>query len=119
MEQEQRTTAQELRQVAEYVENTSLDALASYSDISFPLVHGDPKTSPQPSAESRAAERGFDVLREDTEAVVTALYALAAALDSDLDVPQTLWVPVLPYLNAFRADTTLTAEESASESSPA
>jgi hypothetical protein len=60
MEEDRRISARELRQVAEYVESTSLDALANYADISFPLVRGDSKTFPRPSAESRAAERGFE-----------------------------------------------------------
>lgn len=115
MEQRQRTTARELRQVAEFVETTNLDALDSYSDISFPLVHGDLKTSPRSSPESRAAGRGFDALRQDTEAVVTTLYALAAAMDSDLDVPEVLLVPVWPYIEVFRAGRPeADAEESAS-----
>jgi hypothetical protein len=114
MAQEQRITAQELRRVAEYVEDTVLETLASYSDISFPLAHGDLKTFPRPSAESRAAQRGIDVLRQDTEEAVTALYAIAAAMDNDLDVPQVLLVPLLPYIEAFRAEPEVEAEESAS-----
>lgn len=104
MEQQQRTTAQELRRVAEFVETTSLDALDTYSDIPFPLVHGDLKTFPRSSPEARAAERGFDVLRQDTEAVVTTLYALAAAMDNNLEVPEALLVPVLPYIEMFRVE---------------
>jgi hypothetical protein len=114
MEQERPITAQELRQVAEFVENTILETLASYSDISFPLVHGDLKTFPRASAESRAAERGVDVLRQDAEEVVTALHAIAAAMDNDLDVPRVLLVPLLPYIEAFRAEPEVEAEESAS-----
>jgi hypothetical protein len=115
VEEPQRPTPQELRQVAEFVENTRLDALGSYSDMSFPLVHGDLKTFPRSSPESRAAERGFDVMRQDTEAVVTTLYALAAALDNDLDVPQALLVPVLPYIELFRAERPeIESEDSAS-----
>jgi len=110
MEEDRRILAQELRQVAEYVESTGLDALASYSDISFPLVRGDLKTFPRPSAEARAAERGFDVLRQDTDAAVTALYALSAALDHELDVPQALLVPVMPYIEAFRAESEVDTE---------
>jgi hypothetical protein len=115
VEERQRTTAGELRQVADFVETTNLDALDSYSDMSFPLVHGDLKTFPRTSPESRAAERGFDVLRQDTEAVVTTLYALAAAMDNDLDVPEVLLVPVWPYIEVFRAERPKAdAEESAS-----
>jgi hypothetical protein len=74
-------------------------------------VRGDLKTFPRPSSEARAAERGLDVLRQDTDEVVTALYALSAALDNDLDVPHVLLMPVLPYIDAFRAEPEADAEE--------
>jgi hypothetical protein len=114
MDQEVRTAAQELRQVAEYVEDTVLETVTNYSDITFPLAHGDLKTFPRASAESRAAQRGFDVLRQSTEEIVTSLYAVAAAMDNDLPVPQVLLVPLLPYIEAFRAEPEVEAEESAS-----
>jgi hypothetical protein len=112
-DQEERITAQELRQVAEYVEDTILETLANYSDISFPLVHGDLKTSPRASAESRAAQKGFDILRQNTEEAVTTLHALAAAMDNDLDVPQVLLLPFRPYIEAFRSEPEAEAAESA------
>jgi hypothetical protein len=116
MDEVPRTSPEELRQVAEYVENRLLDTLATYSDIAFPLVRGDLRTFPRPSAESRAAERGFDVLRQDTDAAVSVLHALAAALENDLEVPPVFLVPVLPYIDAFRSAADVDANDNESQS---
>jgi hypothetical protein len=93
-----------LRQVAHFVEATALDALADYSDISFPLVVGDVKDFPRASAENRAAERGLEALRESTERVAASLYALAAARDHGREVPEALLAPLRGYIDAYRAN---------------
>src|SRR5215218_7313415 len=103
MEQEQRITANELRRVARYVEETALPAVASYYAIPIPIATGGVKEFPRPSKEDEAAEQGFNVLRMSTEQAVVALYALALALDNALDVPPALLRPVQPYIDAFRA----------------
>jgi hypothetical protein len=102
MEEEQRITADELRQVARFVEETALPALASYYMVPVPLAIGGVKEFPRPSREDAAAEQGIDALRASTEQSVTALFALAQALDNELDVPPSLLVLVQPYIDAFR-----------------
>lgn len=92
----------ELREVAKFVEETSLDALTSYVELSFPPVVGDMQNFPRSAPEERAAVRGFDVLREEVEATVAVLYALAVASENRLPVPITLQVRVEPFINMFR-----------------
>ncbi len=102
MEEEQRITADELRQVAKFVEETAFPALASYYMIPVPLAIGGVKEFPRPSRENALAEQGVDALRASTEQSVAALSALAVALDNELDVPPSLLVLVQPYIDAFR-----------------
>ena len=94
----------ELREVAKFVMETSLEALQAYSEISFPPVVGNLQNFPRPSLEGRAAQQGFGVLREEVEEAVAALYALAAAIDNRLPVPLPLQVRLQPYIDAFRAE---------------
>ncbi len=96
-------TPDELRRAAAYLEETSLDDIAGFADIAFPLVSGDLKEFGRPSPEARAAQQGFDVLREDLERTAASLYALAAVLETDRDVPTVLLLRVQPYIDAFRA----------------
>ena len=102
---EQELKGEDLREVARRVQDTALDALADYSDtISAPLVVGDLRSFPRPSAEDRAAERGLEALRESTEQAVAALYALAAARDQGREVPEALLAPLRGYIDAYRAN---------------
>jgi hypothetical protein len=94
----------ELREVAKFVAETSLEALTAYSELSFPPVVGNLQDFPRPSLEGRAAQQGFVVLREEVEEAVAALHALAAAIDHRLPVPPALQVRVQPYVNAYRAE---------------
>ena len=48
MEQETEQKINEFRNVARYVEDTALPALASYSEIPIPLHSGDLKEFPRP-----------------------------------------------------------------------
>ncbi len=91
------------REIAKFVENTSLEALTAYSEISFTPVIGGMQYFPRPSSEARAAERGFSLLREHVDEVVAILYALAAAADNKLPVPPVLALRVKPYVDAFLA----------------
>jgi len=100
---EQEIRADELRNAARFVEETILDALADFSDITFPLVIGGAKDFPRPAPEGRAAEQGVDVLRKDAEEAVAALYALAAAVDNELPVGPALLTSVQPFIDAYRA----------------
>jgi hypothetical protein len=102
MEEEQRITADELRQVAHFVEETAFPALASYYAIPVPLAIGGVKEFPRPSREDAAAEQGVDALRAFTEQSVAALFTLAQALDNELDVPPSLLILVQPHIDAFR-----------------
>jgi hypothetical protein len=103
MEQQNgRRMAQELRNTAQFVEDSILDTMAEYSTLRFPLTQGALKDFPRPSPQDQAARQGFIFLRESAEQAIAALYALAAALDNGLPVPPALLVSVQPYINAFR-----------------
>jgi hypothetical protein len=97
-------TPQELRETAQFMEYEVLDALADYSDITFPNALGDLKVFPRPSPQDQAAQQGFVILRESTEQVISVLYALAAALDNNRAVPDALLAPLMPYIQAYRAE---------------
>jgi hypothetical protein len=56
---------------------------------------------PRPSSEARAAERGLSLLREQVDEAVAILYALAAATDNRLPVPDVLAARVQPYVDIF------------------
>ena len=99
----QGVSSRELRETARYLEDTALDALASYADITFPLSVGNARFFPRERPEDQVAQRGVAVLQESIEQVVASLYALAAALDNNLAVPPALLVSVQPYIDAFRA----------------
>jgi hypothetical protein len=106
---DQRIDARELREAAQFVEETTLDALADYSDIAFPLAEGDLKTFPRPSPQDQAARQGFAVLRASAEQAVAALYALAAAREAaeaagrEEELPAALLAPVWGHVAAYRA----------------
>jgi hypothetical protein len=104
MEQQngQEITAQELRNAAQFVEDSILDTVADYSAIDFPLARGDLKDFPRPSPQDQAAQEGFMILRESAEQAIATLYALAAALDNNLAVPPALRMSVQPYISAFQ-----------------
>jgi hypothetical protein len=95
-------TAEELRNVAQFVEDTVLDTVADYSTIRFPPTEGDLKDFPRASPQDQLARQGFTNLRESAEQAISMLYALAAALDNDLPVPPALLVSVQPYVVTFR-----------------
>lgn len=95
-------TAQELRNTAQFVEDSILDTVADYSSIRFPFTQGDLKDFPRLAPQDQAARQGFIILREAAEQAITILYALAAALDNNLPVPPVLRVSVQPYIIAFQ-----------------
>jgi hypothetical protein len=97
----QELTADELRAVAHFVEETALDVLADAAAIDFPLAQGDLKVFPRPSPADRAAAFGFTVLRESTEQAAAALHALAAVREAGLEVPEALLPPLEGYIDAF------------------
>lgn len=111
---EQEITPGELRNAARFAEEEILDALADLSDVSFPLVVGGAKDFPRPAPEDQAAEQGVDVLREDAEDAVAALYTLATALENDLPVSPALLASVQPFIDASHA----AEEQSSSENGP-
>lgn len=92
--------AREFRNAARVVAQQALDAIADYSDITFPLVEGNLQVFPRPSPEDQAAQQGFVVLQESVDQIVAVLYALAAAREQGRSVPQVLRVLVQPYLDA-------------------
>jgi hypothetical protein len=98
----QEVPLEELRSLASEMESALL-RLEDYSEISFPLATGDLRRFPRPTPEDRAAEQGFDVLREEGEKTVAVLYAFAAAADRDRTVPRELLALVQPAIDAFRA----------------
>jgi len=100
---EQRISSEELRSAARFAEETNLGALADISEVSFSPVRGDLRAFPRPEPESQTVELGIDVLRRNTEEAVAVLHALAAALDNELPVPPTLFGPVQPFIDAYRA----------------
>ena len=91
------------REVAKFVENTTFETLTAYSEISFTPVIGAMQYFPRPSSEARAAERGLSLLREQVDEAVAILYALAAAVDNRLPVPDVLAARVQPYVEIFLA----------------
>ena len=95
-------SAQELRNAAQFVEDSLLDTIADYSAIRFPFTQGDLKDFPRPAPQDQAARQGFMILRESAEQAIATLYALAAALDNNLPVPPALRVSVQPYITAFQ-----------------
>jgi hypothetical protein len=95
-------SAQELRNAAQFVEDSILDTIADYAAIRFPLTQGDLKDFPRPAPQDQAARQGFMILRESAEQAIATLYALAAALDNNLPVPPALRVSVQPYITAFQ-----------------
>jgi hypothetical protein len=97
----QEITAQELRNTAQFVEDSILDTVADYSTIRFPLTQGDLKDFPRLAPQDQAARQGFMILRESAEQAIAILYALAAALDNNLPVSPALLVSVQPYITAF------------------
>jgi hypothetical protein len=98
------TTAEELREVAQFVEQAGSDAIFAYSDIEFSLIPGDLKVFPRPTAEDQAAQQGFEVLRRKIEEAAAELYALATALDRGFDVPPILLAFTQPYIDAYRRE---------------
>ncbi len=92
----------EYRDVARFVEETSLDALTAYSEITFTPAIGDLQYFPQPAPDMRAAERGFALLHQQVGEVVAILHALATAAEKKLPIPTVLVVRVRPYVEAFR-----------------
>jgi hypothetical protein len=98
----QEITALELRKVAQFVEDTTLDLITNYSSVRFPLARGDLKDFPRPSSQDQAAQQGFVILRESSEQTIAKLYALAAALDNNLPVAPALLLSVQPYVAIFR-----------------
>jgi hypothetical protein len=94
--------SEELRQTARFIEEEILDPLANLSDLSFVLVEGGAKDFPRPAPEDRAVERGAEILREDAQDAVAALYALAAARDNGFPDSPALLASLQPYIEAFR-----------------
>jgi hypothetical protein len=84
-------TPAQLREVAEYVAQTSLDVLGDLSAIPFPLVQGNLRNFPRTSPEAQAAENGFRLLRRDAERVVAVLHALAAARENNRELPDAVF----------------------------
>lgn len=109
----QNVTANELRNVALFLEDTVLDTFADFAEIQFPFARGNLRDFPRPSPQDQAAAQGFAVLRESTEQAVAALYALAAVLDTGRQLPSALLVPVQPYIDAFRARPTVDQDQAA------
>ncbi len=91
----------DLRNTARYLEKTALPALASYSRAPIALRSGGLREFPRPSREDQAAEQGFVALRGSINETVSALYALAFAMEQDLEVPDTLLLPLLPSIEAY------------------
>src|SRR5438105_372077 len=104
MEQETEQKINEFRNVARYVEETALPALASYSEIPIPLRSGGLKEFPRPSREGQAAEQGIDALRASIQQAVVQLYALAYAQEHGLAVPPALVAVVQNYIDAYHAE---------------
>jgi hypothetical protein len=111
---EQEITPQRLRDTARFVNEEILAELDELSDVAFPLVAGGAKDFPRPAPEDRAAQHGVEVLREEAEDAVAALYALAVAMENDLPVSDALVASIKPFIGA-----SLAAEEQAtSENGP-
>jgi hypothetical protein len=100
---EREITPRKLRETARFVEEEIVAELDELSDVAFPLVAGGAKDFPRPAPEDRAAEQGVEVLREDAEDAVAALYALATALENELPVSDALFASVQPFIDAFEA----------------
>ena len=100
---EQRITPQELRDAARFVYEEILAQIDELSDVAFPLVAGGAKDFPRPAPEDRAAQQGVEVLREEAEDAMAALYALAVALENALPVSDALFASVQPFIDAFEA----------------
>ncbi len=103
MEQQIIPEPQDLRDIARFVEEKILAELDELSDVAFPLVAGGAKDFPRPAPEDRTAEQGVEVLREDAEDAVAALYALATALENELPASDALFASVQPFIEAFEA----------------
>jgi len=111
---EQEITPQRLRDTARFVEEEILAELDELSDVAFPLVAGGAKDFPRPAPEDRAAQQGVEVLREEAEDTVSALYALAVALENDLPVSDAWFASVQPFIEASQA----AERQSTSENGP-
>jgi hypothetical protein len=98
-------TSEELRAIAVELEENVLPIVANYSTIPIPLTVGNARYFPRPSREAQAAGQGFAVLQESITQAVETLYALALALDNDLEVPPVLFQLVQPYIEAYRRST--------------
>jgi len=94
--------ADELRAVADFIEDTALDVIAAADDADFPLAQGDLKVFPRPSPSDRAAQQGLLVLRESAEQAAAALHALAKVRAARGEVAALL-PPFQGYIDAYRA----------------
>ncbi len=99
----ERIDTDELRKTAQDLERTALLALASYSAVPIPVFSGNLRDFPRESPKDQAAAEGFAVLRATIEQTVAALYAVAFAVDNGFEPPAALWIPIQPYINAYRA----------------
>ncbi len=91
----------ELRNVARFVEETALAALASYSTVPMPRYSGNLTDFPRASREDQAAEEGIVALREAVKQAVASLYTVAFAIEHKLQVPPALLIPLQPYIDAY------------------
>jgi hypothetical protein len=108
-------TPAQLREVAEYVAQTSLDVLGDLSAIPFPLVQGNLRNFPRTSPEAQAAENGFRLLRRDAERVVAVLHALAAARENNRELPDAVFAlaNVDEHVEAYARDRERSARDQA------
>jgi hypothetical protein len=123
---EQMPTAEECRNAARYCQEVARNLVAS--SAGFPADRVEQvnrptlQVSPTLRQEDQSAVLGFADLRESLNRAASMLSALAAALESGRQLPPVFWVPVQPYLEAFRADpeaVRLAQEEAAAAPQPA
>lgn len=105
----------ELRETAAYLEQEILPIVADYtSTIRIAPAVGNAQFFPRPSRVDQAGEQGFSGLQESVTQAVEMLYALALALENELEVPPVLLELVRPYVEAFR-EQAISEEEYAAE----
>lgn len=96
-------TADELRSVARYLEETAAEVTFVAEEAPPPREIKGAQFFPRSEPESRGLAQETGVVQEETTRVIATLLEFAAAIDAGADVPPVLLLPVQPYIDAYRA----------------
>lgn len=94
-------TADELRKVAEYLEESAADTAVT-PDASPPLAVGDAQNFPREEPNKRAIGQGSVFAQEETRRAGARLLELAAISDAGGEVTPAMVAPLQPYVDAYR-----------------